>query len=144
TGALIILGGLAVIAGKMTKVAAWCLFAYVLIVSFWMHAFWGMPTTTSAETMAKMNQMTMFLKNMGMAGGALLLAHFGPGPMSLDAKKHYKPARRARLTRRFTFFQPFCYATDNVGVRHNLSCGKLWGCLNSEGRRRYESRRAIR
>jgi putative oxidoreductase len=29
----------------------------------------------------------MFLKNVSMLGGALLIAYFGAGPLSLDAKR---------------------------------------------------------
>jgi putative oxidoreductase len=31
-------------------------------------------------------QLAMFLKNVSMLGGALLLAYFGAGPFSLDAR----------------------------------------------------------
>jgi putative oxidoreductase len=32
-------------------------------------------------------QMIMFLKNVSMLGGALLIAQFGAGPLSLDARR---------------------------------------------------------
>lgn len=35
--------------------------------------------------MAQM-QFAMFMKNLGLLGGALLVAHSGPGPYSLDAR----------------------------------------------------------
>jgi uncharacterized membrane protein YphA (DoxX/SURF4 family) len=31
-------------------------------------------------------QQAMFMKNLSMLGGALLIAHFGAGPLSLDAR----------------------------------------------------------
>jgi putative oxidoreductase len=32
-------------------------------------------------------QMAMFMKNVSMVGGALLISQFGAGPLSLDAKR---------------------------------------------------------
>jgi len=32
-------------------------------------------------------QMIMFLKNMSMLGGALLISQFGPGPWSIDNRQ---------------------------------------------------------
>jgi len=32
-------------------------------------------------------QMTMFMKNMAMLGGALLITQFGSGPWSLDSRR---------------------------------------------------------
>jgi putative oxidoreductase len=31
-------------------------------------------------------QMSLFMKNVSMLGGALLISHFGAGPFSLDAR----------------------------------------------------------
>jgi putative oxidoreductase len=46
-----------------------------------MHKFW----TVSDPMMAQI-QMVMFMKNVSMLGGALLISHFGAGPISLDAR----------------------------------------------------------
>jgi putative oxidoreductase len=43
--------------------------------------------------MAQM-QFAMFMKNLGLLGGALLVAHLGAGPYSLDARRE-----TARLSR---------------------------------------------
>jgi putative oxidoreductase len=32
-------------------------------------------------------QMVMFMKNMAVLGGALFIAYFGAGPLSLDARR---------------------------------------------------------
>jgi putative oxidoreductase len=45
-----------------------------------MHKFW----TIGDPMMAQMQQI-MFLKNVSMLGGALLISQFGAGPISLDS-----------------------------------------------------------
>jgi len=40
----------------------------------------------SDPNMAQMQQI-MFMKNLSMLGAALLIAHFGSGPLSLDNRK---------------------------------------------------------
>jgi putative oxidoreductase len=47
-----------------------------------MHAFWK-----ETDPMQMQMQMSMFMKNMSMLGGALIIAYFGAGPLSLDKKK---------------------------------------------------------
>jgi len=32
-------------------------------------------------------QMVMFMKNLAILGGALIISQFGPGPISLDARR---------------------------------------------------------
>jgi putative oxidoreductase len=46
-----------------------------------MHRFWDLP-----DPQAAMMQQVMFLTNLSMLGGALLISHFGPGPIGLDAQ----------------------------------------------------------
>jgi putative oxidoreductase len=46
-----------------------------------MHRFWAIED----PLMARLEQV-MFMKNLSMLGGALLIAHFGAGPFSLDAR----------------------------------------------------------
>jgi putative oxidoreductase len=46
-----------------------------------MHAFWAVPDPIMAGI-----QQAMFMKNLSMLGGALLLTYFGAGPISLDAR----------------------------------------------------------
>jgi putative oxidoreductase len=47
-----------------------------------MHKFWGV-----SDPMAAQIQMIMFMKNVSMLGGALLISQFGAGPFSLDARR---------------------------------------------------------
>ena len=48
-----------------------------------MHKFW-----TVADPMMHQMQMIMFMKNLAMLGGALLITQFGSGPLSLDSRKN--------------------------------------------------------
>ena len=55
---------------------------FLVPVTFMMHNFWAV----SDPMMAQM-QMAMFMKNLSMLGGALLISYFGAGPLSLDARQ---------------------------------------------------------
>ncbi len=79
TGIMIILGGLSVILGYKVKVGTILLVVFLIPTSFMMHAFWGIE-----DPMQSQMQMAMFMKNLSMLGGALLLYHFGTGPLSLE------------------------------------------------------------
>ena len=46
-----------------------------------MHHFWA-----EIDPMAAQVQRVMFMKNVSMLGGALLIGDFGAGPLSLDAR----------------------------------------------------------
>jgi putative oxidoreductase len=47
-----------------------------------MHNYWAI-----ADPMQAAAQFVMFKKNLSMLGAALLIAHFGSGPLSLDKKR---------------------------------------------------------
>ena len=81
SGVLAILGGLSILLGYRAKLGA-CLIVLFLIPATLMHKFW----TVSDPMMAQI-QMGMFMKNVSMLGGALLISHFGAGPFSLDARR---------------------------------------------------------
>jgi putative oxidoreductase len=71
-------GGLAIFAGWMTRVAALAIVVFLIIVSPIFHNFWTM------EGEERMMNQVMFLKNVSMLGGFLLLMAFGPGRYSVD------------------------------------------------------------
>jgi putative oxidoreductase len=48
-----------------------------------MHNFWAVKDPMMAQM-----QMAMFLKNVTMLGGALLISQFGAGRLSVDAKRN--------------------------------------------------------
>lgn len=82
SGVLAILGGLSVLLGYHTRVGAVLLILFLVPVTLLMHAFWNV-----SDPMMSQMQMIMFMKNVSILGGALLLAHFGAGPISLDARR---------------------------------------------------------
>jgi putative oxidoreductase len=76
-----VLGGLALIAGFGTRIAALALAFFTLVASFFFHAYWAAPAD------AQMMQQLLFNKNIAVVGGLLVLAAFGAGAWSLDAKR---------------------------------------------------------
>lgn len=81
SGIMAAVGGLSVALGYRTRLGAWLLVVFLVPVTFMMHDFWAVTDPAAAEL-----QQIMFMKNVSMLGGALLLAYFGAGPMSLDAR----------------------------------------------------------
>ena len=82
SGVLAIAGGLSILLGYRAKLGAWLIVLFLIPVSLMMHKFW----TVTDPTMAQL-QMILFMKNVAMLGGALLISHFGAGPFSLDARR---------------------------------------------------------
>jgi putative oxidoreductase len=78
--AIELLGGLAILFGFQTKIAAWIMFFYLIPTTFLFHNFWAL------EGMARMDNMAHFFKNLAIMGGLLLLAARGAGGYSLDAR----------------------------------------------------------
>lgn len=74
-------GGLALIAGFGTRLAALALAVFTLVATFVFHNYWALP----AE--AQMVQQLMFFKNIAVVGGLLTLAAWGAGGWSLDARR---------------------------------------------------------
>lgn len=68
SGLMAVLGGLSVAFGIWGDLGALLLVAFLLPVAFYMHAFWK-----ESDPQQKANQMAHFLKNISMAGGALVL-----------------------------------------------------------------------
>jgi putative oxidoreductase len=82
SGVIAILGGLSIAFGYHARLGAALLILFLVPVTLAMHAFW----TVADPMMAKM-QMVMFMKNTALLGAALLIAHIGAGPISLDARR---------------------------------------------------------
>ncbi|NWH07953.1 MAG: DoxX family membrane protein [Alphaproteobacteria bacterium] len=74
------LGGLGLITGFRTKVAALVLFAVTAFLTLLLHDFWTLPH--GAE---RVLQAQLFFKNMAIGGGLLVLVGSGPGGFALDA-----------------------------------------------------------
>jgi putative oxidoreductase len=82
SGLLALAGGLSVLLGYRAKIGAWLIALFLIAVTPAMHKFW-----TISDPMAAQMQMIMFMKNVSMLGGALLISQFGAGPLSLDARR---------------------------------------------------------
>lgn len=76
-----IAGGLALLAGFGTRIAALALALFTLVASVFFHAYWSLPAGQ------QMMQQLLFNKNIAVVGGLLALAAFGAGAWSLDAKR---------------------------------------------------------
>ncbi len=83
-GLLAIAGGLSVLLGFRARIGAWLLVLFLLPVTLMMHKFWAVADSAGAQI-----QFIMFLKNVSMLGGALMIAHFGSGPLSVDGGKRH-------------------------------------------------------
>ena len=88
SGVMAILGGLSVALGYKAKFGAWLLVLFLVPVTVMMHNFWAV-----ADPMMARMQQGMFVKNLAMLGSAFLIAHFGSGPLSLDALVKARHAR---------------------------------------------------
>ena len=75
-------GSLALIAGLKTRVAALALAVFTLVATFAFHNFWGVAADQA------MVQQLMFYKNIAVVGGLLVLAAYGAGAWSVDAKRN--------------------------------------------------------
>lgn len=82
SGVLAITGGLSILLGYRGKLGAWLIVLFLIPVTLMMHKFW-----TVTDPMMAQLQMILFMKNVSMLGGALLISHFGTGPFSLDARR---------------------------------------------------------
>ena len=80
-GVLALLGGISILLGFKAKWGAWLIVLFLIPVTFMMHAFWK-----GTDPMQIQMQMVNFMKNLSMLGAALLIAYFGSGPLSLDAR----------------------------------------------------------
>jgi len=74
-------GGLAVLLGFKARIGAVLLIVFLIPATLIFHNFW---TLTGME---RQIQMVMFLKNLAIMGGLLLVVGLGPGPLSLDEKR---------------------------------------------------------
>ncbi len=80
SGVMALLGGLSVLLGYKAKWGAWLLVAFLVPVTLMLHHFWAVKDPMMAQM-----QMAMFMKNVSIMGGALLISQFGAGPLSLDS-----------------------------------------------------------
>jgi putative oxidoreductase len=77
SGVIAAVGALSIILGYRAKIGAWLIVIFLIGVTP-MHKFWGI-----SDPMMQQMQMVMFMKNISMLGGALLISQLGSGPWSL-------------------------------------------------------------
>lgn len=70
--------GLLIIIGWQARWAATAIFLFLIPVTFIFHAFW-----TVTDPQAQYMDMLMFMKNLAIMGGMLMIVAFGSGPYSI-------------------------------------------------------------
>src|SRR6266508_3304433 len=70
SGVIAMAGGLSVLLGYRARIGAWLLALFLVPVTVMMHPFWAVK-----EPMMAQIQMVMFMKNLSMLGGALLISY---------------------------------------------------------------------
>ena len=78
SGAIALLGSLSILFGYRARLGAWLIVLFLICVTP-LHKFWGV-----SDPMMQQIQMAMFMKNLAMLGGALLITQFGSGPLSVS------------------------------------------------------------
>ena len=94
SGLMAIVGGLSVAFGYKARWGAWVLVAFLVPVTWMMHAYWKQSDPAVIHV-----QQAMFAKNLSMLGAALLITQFGAGRISIDylKKDHESAPREAYL-----------------------------------------------
>jgi putative oxidoreductase len=82
SGILAFVGGLLILLGYRAKIGAWLIALFLIGVTPMMHAFWNVT-----DPMMHQMQFAMFMKNVSMLGGALLISQVGSGPWSLETRQ---------------------------------------------------------
>jgi putative oxidoreductase len=82
SGVLLVVGGLCVLLGAFARLGAALIALFLVASAVMVHRFWGLADAQQAQ-----QQMIHFMKNLSMAGGALLITYFGPGPFSLRRRR---------------------------------------------------------
>jgi len=78
TAALEVVGALMLIVGWQARWAALALAAFTLLATVLFHNYWAMPAAQ------QFTQQLMFMKNLAVSGGLLVVFAFGAGALSFD------------------------------------------------------------
>ena len=81
-----VLASLAIAAGAHARAAALVLFMWLVPVTLVFHPFWAV------DAAQKQIQLTQFMKNLAIMGGALLLVVNGAGALSIDGRRRRQAA----------------------------------------------------
>lgn len=79
SGLIALAGGLSVLFGYRARMGGWLLVLFLVPVTFAMHNFWALTDPVVFRI-----QLAMFVRNIVMLGGALVVARVGAGPLSVD------------------------------------------------------------
>ena len=82
SGVIALAGGLSILLGYRARIGAWLIALFLAAVTPMLHRFCAV-----SDPMMHQMQLVMFMKNLSMLGGALLITQLGPGPWSLDARR---------------------------------------------------------
>lgn len=74
-------GSILVLIGYKARLGAVMLFIFIIIATLMVHNFWDYPAEEAS------NQISHFLKNLSIMGGALFIIIFGPGHYSFGIHK---------------------------------------------------------
>jgi putative oxidoreductase len=80
SGLIALAGGLSVLFGYRARTGGWLLVLFLVPVTFIMHNFWAVTDPVMFQI-----QLALFVRNIILLGGALLVARVGAGSLSLDA-----------------------------------------------------------
>lgn len=80
-GLLELVAGIALVVGYHARWAALALALFTLLAAAFFHQFWAVAPQQ------QMIQQLMFMKNLSVAGGMLMVAALGAGPLSLDSRR---------------------------------------------------------
>jgi hypothetical protein len=114
-------------------VGAWLIAAFLIPITFKMHAFW----TIADPALAQMQQI-MFMKNLSILGGALAFAYFGSGPYSLANRVPFRTASSPRLDERDTLLE-IDPATSSLGLRTSAGVDVDLDARKDAARKIYEN-----
>ena len=89
--ALELFGGIALVVGFRVRAVGLALAVFTLAASVIFHAFWAVPASQQFVTQL------LFMKNLSVAGGMLLISALGAGPLSLDARRAEKSPAAGRF-----------------------------------------------
>ncbi|WP_428416055.1 DoxX family protein [Methylibium sp.] len=84
-----LIAGLALVVGFQARWAALALAGFTLVASVLFHPFWSLPADQAFV------QQLLFMKNVSVAGGLLLVAALGAGSIGFDGRRAGAPLARA-------------------------------------------------
>jgi putative oxidoreductase len=79
-------GGLSLLVGYKARLGALALLLFLIPVTLTFHNFWTYPDPKEQQ-----QNMILFMHNLTLMGGLLLIMAFGPGPLSVDLWKRTPP-----------------------------------------------------